>query len=74
MKIQLVSSQSSVGSRVGSGAGSNKAQRFQGGKGRVGRGNRGGGRVQQKKAPPTAEELDADLDAYTNKVENKFFL
>ncbi len=34
------------------------------GRGRGGRGGQGG----QKKTAPTAEELDAELDAYTNKV------
>jgi len=77
MKIQLMvesdANASNIGSRIGvpnRGRGGNANRSFRGGgRGRGaprGRGGQRGGQNQKK--VPTAEELDAELDAYTNKM------
>jgi len=84
MKIQLmVGNESSLGSRIGipvgntfnrpqnrgrGGGAGNKGFRGRRGGGQASNRGRGGQRGQSQRKVPTAEELDAELDAYTNKM------
>jgi len=71
MKIQMASSGDSgpVSQRTGDRPRTSASSSGGGGQVRRGRGGRGGTRGQrEKKVAPTAEELDAELDTYINKV------